>query len=78
MKATRDLLRRRMYLMRWRAEPLAHIQNTNARYNLPGIGKNLSEKCHRKLIAERLDDPAVKMTFETEWDQDVQIKYVKL
>src|SRR5215216_2079777 len=30
MRATRDLLRRRMYLTRKRAELLAHIQNTNS------------------------------------------------
>src|SRR5215470_9033684 len=34
MRATRDLLRRRMHLMRKRAELLAHIQNTNSQYNL--------------------------------------------
>jgi hypothetical protein len=39
MRATRDLLRRRMYLMRKRAELLAHVQNTNSQYNLPEIGK---------------------------------------
>src|SRR5215813_639616 len=32
MRATRDLLRRRMHLMRKRAELLAHIQNTNSQY----------------------------------------------
>jgi hypothetical protein len=41
MRATRDLLRRRMYLTRKRAELLAHIQNTNSQYNLPEIGKQL-------------------------------------
>jgi hypothetical protein len=35
MRATRDLPRRRMYLMRKRAELLAHVQNTNSQYNLP-------------------------------------------
>src|SRR5512145_728930 len=39
MRSTRDLLRRRMYLTRKRAELLAHIQNTNSQYNLPEIGK---------------------------------------
>jgi hypothetical protein len=42
MRATRDLLRRRMHLMRKRAELLAHIQNTNSQYNLPEIGKKLA------------------------------------
>ena len=34
MRATRDLLRRRMSLPRKRAELLAHIQNTNSQDNL--------------------------------------------
>ena len=39
MRSTRDLLRRRMHLMRQRAELLAHVQNTNHQYNLPDIVK---------------------------------------
>ncbi len=48
MRGTRDLMRRRMHLMRKRSELLAHIHNTNSQYNLillrtvPGIGKILS------------------------------------
>jgi transposase len=42
MRATRDLLRRRIPLMRQRAELLAHIQNTNRQYNLPEIGKKIA------------------------------------
>src|SRR5215475_655837 len=44
LRATRDLLRRRMHVMRKRAELLAHIQNTNSQYNLPEIGKKLAYK----------------------------------
>ena len=54
MRATRDLLRRRMYLTRKRAELLAHIQNTNSQYNLPEIGKKLAYKANRAGGAERL------------------------
>jgi hypothetical protein len=39
MRATRDLLRRRMHLAHKRAALLAHVQNTNSQYNLPAIGK---------------------------------------
>ena len=42
MRATRDLLRRRMPLMRKRAALLAHIHHTNSQYNLPEIGKKLA------------------------------------
>jgi transposase len=60
MRATRDLLRRRMHLMRKRAELLAHVQNTNAQYNLPEIGKNIAYKANRPGIAERFPEPAVQ------------------
>jgi len=60
MRATRDLLRRRMHLMRKRAELLAHVQNTNSQYHLPGIGKNIAYKANRDGIAERFPDPAVQ------------------
>jgi transposase len=59
MRATRDLLRRRMYLTRKRAELLAHIQNTNSQYNLPEMGKKLAYQANRDGVAERFPDPAV-------------------
>jgi len=37
MRATRDLLRRRSFLVRRRADLLAHLVNTNSQYNLPGF-----------------------------------------
>jgi transposase len=66
MRATRDLLRRRMYLTRKRAELLAHIQNTNSQYNLPEIGKKLAYKANRDGIAERFPDPAVHKSMEVD------------
>jgi transposase len=42
MRATRDLLRRRIHLMRQRAALLAHIQNTTSQYNLPESGKKIA------------------------------------
>ena len=39
MRATRDLLRRRMHRARQRGALLAHVPNTNSQYNLPAIGK---------------------------------------
>ena len=39
MRGTRDLLRRRMRLMRMRAEALGHLQITNWQYNLPPLGR---------------------------------------
>jgi len=60
MRATRDLLRRRMRLMRERAQLLAHVQNTTSQYNLPEIGKKIAYKANRAGVAERFVDPAVQ------------------
>src|SRR5687768_14229585 len=64
MRATRDLLRRRMYLMRKRAELSAHVQNTNSQYNLPEIGKKIAYKANREGVAERFSDPSVQRSIE--------------
>src|SRR5262245_400436 len=56
MRATRDLLRRRMHLVRKRAELLTHVQHTNCQYNLPEIGKKIAYKTNRTGVAERLPD----------------------
>src|SRR6266478_2434943 len=66
MRATRDLLRRRMYLMRKRAELLAHVQNTNSQYNLPEIGKKIAYKANREGVAERFCDPSVQRSIEVD------------
>jgi transposase len=66
MRATRDLLRRRIHLMRKRAELLAHIQNTNSQYHLPEIGKKLAYKANRVGVAERFLDPAVQKSIEVD------------
>jgi len=66
MRATRDLLRRRMHLMRKRAELLGHVQNTNSQYNLPEIGKKLAYKANRAGVAERFPDPAVQKSIEVD------------
>jgi transposase len=66
MRATRDLLRRRMHLTRKRAELLAHIQNTNSQYNLPEIGKKLAYKANREGVAERFPEIAVQNSMEVD------------
>jgi transposase len=42
MRATRDLLRRRMPLMRTRAALLSPVHNTTSQYTLPEIGKKIA------------------------------------
>jgi len=41
LRETRDLLRRRNYLVRKRAELITHVQILNSQYNLPPFGKKL-------------------------------------
>ena len=62
MRATRDLLRRRMYLVHKRAEAIAHIQNTNSQYNFAPFGKKLAYAANREelRIAERFTEPSVR------------------
>jgi transposase len=66
MRATRDLLRRRMHLMRKRAALLVHIQNPTRQYNLPEIGKKIAYKANRDGVAERFPDPAVQKSIEVD------------
>jgi transposase len=66
MRATRDLLRRRIHLMRQRAELLAHIQNTHSQYNLPELGKKIASKANRAGVAERFPEPAVQKSVEVD------------
>lgn len=61
MRSTRDLLRRRMHLMRQRAGLLTHIQLTNQQYNLPDIGKKIAYRSNRDGVAERFADPSVQL-----------------
>ncbi len=59
MRATRDLLRRRMYFVHIRSEIQAHIQLTNYQYNLPPFEKKIERKSNRVDIPERFSDPVV-------------------
>jgi transposase len=62
MRETRDLLRRRTYLVRKRAELLTHLQIQSAPYNLAPFPKKLSFAANRAAmdIAERFADPSVQ------------------
>jgi len=66
MRATRDLLRRRMYLSRRCSELVAHIQNTNTQYNMPAFVKKISRKYNRDGVAERFEDPSVRKSVEVD------------
>ena len=66
MRATRDLLRRRMHLMRKRAELLTPIQKTNSQYNLPESGKKIAYKANRTGVAEHFPAPTVQKSLEVD------------
>ena len=69
MRSTRDLLRRRMYMVHQRSELLAHIQNTNSQYNCEAFGKKIAYKTNRLGIADTFTDPMVLKSIEV----DVQL-----
>jgi transposase len=60
MRETRDLLRRRSYLVRQRGSLLTHIQIVNSQYNLPAIGKELRNEGKRTGIAESFPEGSVR------------------
>jgi hypothetical protein len=60
MRATRDLLRRRVPLTRTRAERLAHVQQTNRQYHRPEFRNQLASKATRDGVAARGLAPAVQ------------------
>jgi transposase len=62
MRETRDLLRRRTYLVRKRAELMTHLQILNSQYNLAPFPKKLSFAANRVEmdIAQRFTDPSVQ------------------
>jgi transposase len=64
MRETRDLLRRRTYLVRKRAELLTHLQILNSQYNLAPFSKKLSFAANRAelKIAERFADASVQQS----------------
>jgi transposase len=71
MRESRDLLRRRMYLVHQRAELLTHIENTNSQYpGAPGppFGKKLCYKANRSGVAERFPEECVRQSIRIDLD----------
>jgi transposase len=62
MRATRDLLRRRLHLVRKRGQLLAHIQNTSHQYNLAPLGKRIAYPANREGLTDHFPDRVVKKT----------------
>jgi transposase len=68
LRETRDLLRRRNYLVRKRAELITHVQILNSQYNLPPFPKKLTYAANRAelKVAERFADPQVRKSVEVD------------
>jgi transposase len=68
MRATRDLLRRRGFLVSQRAHLIAHIQNTASQYNLDPFAKKLTYAANREelRVADRFAEPAVRCAVEAD------------
>jgi transposase len=66
MRGTRDLLRRRSFLVRRRADLLAHLVNTNSQYNLPALNKKLVYPGNRGELdlPSRFTDPSARKLVE--------------
>ena len=67
MRATRDLLRRRLHLVRRRGNLLAHIQNTHHQYNLPAPTAKIAYKANREGVAEAFPDPDARKSMEVDF-----------
>ncbi len=60
MRATRDLMRRRLHFVRQRGSLLAHIQMTHHQYNLDSPGKRISYRSNRDGLGEGFEDVSVR------------------
>ena len=64
MRAPRDLLRRRMKIVRHGADLKAHVANTTSQYNLPPNKVNLKNVSAREHIRSAFPDPVVQRNMD--------------
>jgi hypothetical protein len=64
MRSSRDLLRRRLRLVRLRAEMDVHVQNTRAQYNLDPTGTRLRYPGNREGVADDIEDLSARKNVE--------------
>ena len=61
-RQTRDLLRRRSFFVRQRAQLIAHVVNTNTQFNLPPLSKKLTYAANRTSeLLDRFTDPSTRL-----------------
>ena len=66
MRATRDLLRRRLFFVRKRGELFAHVRTTFHQYNLPTPSGQLLYRCNRATVPEAFGDPIIRTSVEAD------------
>jgi transposase len=66
MRSTRDLLRRRLHLVRKRGQLLTHIQNTRAQYQRPEFRRRLAYPANRTGVSEQCTDPSVRKSIDVD------------
>ena len=62
MRATRDLMRRRLLFVRHRGALLAHIQITHHQYNVAAPGKRITYRSNREGLGEVFADPSLRQS----------------
>jgi len=82
MRATRDLCRRRLHIVRIRGQLLGHIQNSHYQYCMaPPTGK-LLYKANREGVTEAFTDPSMRKSVEVDFEVirtlDKQIQMIEL
>ena len=66
MRATRDLMRRRLFFVNKRAELMAHVQMTHHQYNLKAPGKKIAYRANREGIELAFEDDSAKRMIESD------------
>ena len=66
MRATRDLLRRRLFFVRRRSELFTHIRMTFHQLNVPTPGGSFQKPRHRTGLSQAIPDPVVRANVEAD------------
>jgi len=65
-RSLRDLLRRRLRLVRQRAELQTHIRTVNAQFNLPPLGTKVRSKASRGALESQFEDRTARRSVEAD------------
>jgi transposase len=66
LRATRDLLRRRLFFVRRRSELLVHLQASASQYNLPALKKRLDRPSNRVGFPERFPEGSCRLSMRAD------------